>query len=93
MTFTLDGDTAERIDRTAASLGMPKSAVVREAVSEYAARADRLSESERVRLLAAFDEFVPKIPKRSARDVARELAAIRKARRAGGRSSADRRNG
>ena len=91
MTFTLDGDTADRIDRTAASLGMPKSAVVREAVSEYSARADRLSDPERVRLLAAFDEFVSKIPKRAARDVERELAAIRKARRAGGRSSADRR--
>ena len=93
MTFTLDAGTADRIDRTAASLGMPKSAVVREAVSEYSARADRLSERERMRLLAAFDEFVPKIPKRSARDVEHELAAIRKARRAGGRSSADRRNG
>ena len=28
MTFTLDGETADRIDRTAARLGMPKSGVV-----------------------------------------------------------------
>ena len=91
MTFTLDSGTADRIDRAALRLGIPKSGVVREAVSEYAARADRLSESERTRLLAAFDEFVPKIPKRRAADIERELAAIRKARRTGGRSSGDRR--
>jgi predicted transcriptional regulator len=88
MTFTLDGETADRIDRTAARLGMPKSGVVREAVSEYSAKSDRLSDSERTRLLAAFDAFVPKIPNRRAADIARELAAIRKARRAGWRGGA-----
>jgi hypothetical protein len=85
MTFTLDGDTADRIDRTAVRLGMPKSAVVREAVSEYAARAGRLSENERVRLLATFDDLIPRIPKRSAHAVEKEITAIRTARKAGGR--------
>lgn len=83
MTFTLDGDTADRIDRTAAALSMPKSAVVREAVSEYAARAGRMTEAERVRILAVFDEVIPKIPRRPPRELAQELAAIRQARRTG----------
>ncbi len=90
MTFTLDGDTADRIDRTAASLGMPKSAVVREAVTEYAARADRLSETERRHLLSTFDALVPRIPVRAARKVDREIAAIRNARHIGGRGGSKR---
>jgi metal-responsive CopG/Arc/MetJ family transcriptional regulator len=88
MTFTLDGDTADRIDRTAARLGMPKSAVVREAVSEYSARAGRMSESERVRILAVFDEVIPRIPQRAASEVAKEISAIRKSRRTGWRDRA-----
>jgi hypothetical protein len=83
MTFTLDGETADRIDRTAARLGMPKSGVVREAVAEYSARADRMSESERVRMLAVFDELIPRIPKRPGSEVAKEIAALRKSRRTG----------
>jgi hypothetical protein len=92
MTFTLDGETADRIDRTAASLGMPKSAVVREAVSEYAARAGRLTEHERLRMLATFDDLVPRIPARAARDVEREITAVRVARHAGGRGGSTRGN-
>ena len=84
MTFTLDAPTAERIDRTAARLGMSKSKVVREAVSEYATRAGRMSESERLKFLAAFDEFVPRIPSRSRKEVDDEIAEIRRARRQGG---------
>jgi hypothetical protein len=48
----------------------------------------RLSERERVRMLRAFDELVPRIPARSAVEVDRELRAIRRARRAGGRRHA-----
>lgn len=82
MTFTLDEGTARRIDRTAKRLGLPKSGVVREAVAEYAARSGRLSEQERVHLLAVFDDVVARIPPRSAAAVDREIAAIRRARRA-----------
>lgn len=85
MTFTLDGETADRIDRAAVRFGMPKSAVVREAVSEYSARGDRMSESERIRMLAVFDEVIPRVPKRAASDVAKEIAAIQKSRRTGWR--------
>jgi Arc/MetJ-type ribon-helix-helix transcriptional regulator len=90
MTFTLDPQTAERIDRTAQRLGVSKSGVVREAVREYAARAGRLSEAERLRLLEVFDAVVPRIPARPAAAVDRELAAVRRARRAGGRRTPER---
>lgn len=84
MTFTLDEETAERIDRTAARLGVPKSGVVREAVAEYAARARRLSESERRRMLRVLDAVIRRPPTRSDAATDREIAEIRRARRAGG---------
>lgn len=91
MTFTLDDRTAERIDRTAQRLGVSKSGVVREAVREYAARAGSLSEGERLRLLEVFDEVVARIPARSAEAADREIAAVRRARREGGRRTPPRR--
>jgi len=85
MTFTLDEDTATRIDRTALRLGIPKSAVVREAVAEYAARAGRLSDQERRRMLKVFDDVVERIPLRQVKTADAELVAVRRARRQGGR--------
>jgi hypothetical protein len=64
---------------------MPKSEVVRAAIAEYYDRIGRLSGSERLRLLRAFDELVPRIPDRGAAEVDRELSSIRQSRRAGGR--------
>jgi len=87
VTFTVDAQTVERIGRTAERLRIPKSGVVREAVREYAARAGRLSERERLRLLEAFDTLVPRIPRRPAQAVDREIAALRRARREGGRKT------
>jgi hypothetical protein len=91
MTFTLDDDTAARIDRTAARLGTSKSGVVREAVREYSARVGRLSDEERRRILDVFDDVTPRIPARPAADADREIAAVRRARRAGGRRTPPRR--
>jgi len=85
MTFTLDEKTARRIDRTALRLDMPKSAVVREAVAEYAARAGRLSEQERRRMLDVFDDVIARIPLQPASVTDAELAATRRARKQGGR--------
>jgi hypothetical protein len=85
MTFTLDEETALRIDRTAQRLDIPKSAVVREAVAEYAARAGRLSEQERLRMLKVFDDVVERIPLRPAKSADAELAVIRRSRKQGGR--------
>ena len=85
MTFTLDQQTAARIDRTAERLAMSKSGVVREAIREYAERVGRLGEGERLRLLAVFDDLIQRIPKRPAAAVDREVEALRRARRRGGR--------
>jgi len=85
VTFTLDDDTVARLRRSAERLRKPQSAVVREAIEEYAARIGRLSDQERRRLLHAFDTRVPAIPARPAREVAAEVRAVRAARRHGGR--------
>jgi predicted transcriptional regulator len=84
-TFTLDEETALRLSETARRLNRPKSAVVRDAIHEYSERADRLSANERRLMLAAFDELVPKIPRRPAAEVDAELSEIRESRRRGGR--------
>ena len=87
VTFTFDDGTVARIERTAQRLGMSKSRVVREAVREYAARVGRLSEAERLRTLAVFDELVEQIPERPVRHVEREIEEVRKGRRGGGRKT------
>jgi hypothetical protein len=85
VTFTLDDETVARLRQAAARLGQPQSAVVRDAVQDYAARIGRLSERERLHLLRAFDETVPKIRRRPAAEVDAEIAEVRRARRRGGR--------
>jgi hypothetical protein len=90
-TFTLDDETAARIDRTAARLGLSRSRVVREAVREYATRVGQLSDEERRRLLGVFDDLVARIPAGPATEADREIAAVRRARRAGGRRTPPRR--
>ena len=88
VTFSLDGETMARLRRTAERLGKAQSHVVREAVAEYAARADRLSEGERVHLLGLLDTLAGRPAGRTARRVDAELRAVRAARRRGGRRSA-----
>jgi predicted transcriptional regulator len=85
VTFTLDQETLARLRSAAERLAIPKSAVVREAIRDFEERAGRLGETERQRQLDAFDRLVPVIPKRSRAEVERELDALRRARRAGGR--------
>jgi hypothetical protein len=87
MTFTLDEETAARLRLAAERMSIPKSQVVREAIRDYSERVGRLSERERLRLLAAFDELVPKIPRRPLAEVEREIREIREARRGGGRKT------
>jgi len=85
VTFSLDEATVGRIRQTAARLRKPQSHVVRDAVEEYAARADRLNERERVHALAILERLHQAKPSRPASAVDRELKAIRDARRSGGR--------
>ena len=85
VTFTLDADTINRLERASERLSKPKSQVIREAVQEYYERIGRLSESERLRMLRVLDEIMARPPSRPAKDVDRELREIRRARRSGGR--------
>jgi predicted transcriptional regulator len=81
VTFTLDDDTVDRLRRIAARLARPQSHVVREAIKEYDARAGKLSEEERVRLLSVVDGMVKAPSTRSAAAVDSELRDLRAARR------------
>jgi predicted DNA-binding protein len=85
VTFTLDDRTVSRLRQAAARTNKPQSQVVREAVNDYAERVGRLSEPERVRMLAALDAVVSRKPTRTPADVDQELRALRSARRSGGR--------
>lgn len=85
VTFTLDDETVAYLGRTADRLGMPKSQVVREAIRVYGEQAGLLSEEERDRALAVFDQVTLAIPDRPRNEVAQELSDLRAARRAGGR--------
>ena len=85
VTYSLDEATVRQIRRTAERFGKAQSHVVREAVADYAARADRLSERERLRLLDVLERVRGTKPTRSARDVDKEIRSVRTARRRGGR--------
>lgn len=87
MTFTLDEDSVRELERASERLGIPKSQVVREAVRVYGEQLGRLSDEERREKLKVFDEVVPALPGRSRPEVERELEAIRRARRGGGRKT------
>lgn len=87
-TFSLDEATIAEIRRTAARLRKPQSHVVREAVADYAARTDRLSERERGHLMGVLEGLRvtrPTRPTRPAATVDAELKTLRTARRTGGR--------
>jgi predicted DNA-binding protein len=84
-TFSLPDETLETLRRTATRLRKPQSQVVREAVAEYAQRADRLSETERLQMLNVLEELRVSRRGRSARAVDQEITGIRDARRRGGR--------
>jgi predicted DNA-binding protein len=90
VTFSLDDETISCLEQTAERLRRAKSQVVREAIHEYAARADRLSEAERLQMLRTLAQALARIPARSAKEVDRELAALRKVRRSAGRGGAAR---
>ena len=85
VTFSLDEATVAEIRRTAERLGAAQSHVVREAVAEYAARADRVSERERLRTLTILEGLRKSPASRPASAVDAELRAVRAARRKGGR--------
>jgi predicted transcriptional regulator len=88
VTFTLDDETVAALRQASERLAKPQSMIVREAIREYGARAGRLAEDERQRMLRAIDAVIAQPPARTAAAVDRELRAVRVARRRGGRRSA-----
>lgn len=84
-TFTLDEESAAKLNLASKRLNRPKSQIVREAIIDYSDRADRLSEQERLRMLRVIDEFMAEPPTRPQSEVDAEIAEIRAARRGGGR--------
>ncbi|MCY4602579.1 MAG: ribbon-helix-helix protein, CopG family [Acidobacteria bacterium] len=81
VTYSLDDATVRRIRRAAERLGRPQSQVVREAVAEYDARTDRLSEAERLRMLEVLDRLRSEPVTRSRAAVAAEVLEVRRSRR------------
>ena len=82
-TYTLDDDTVERIHQAATRDQRPRSSVVREAVAQYAAHAERLSPEEIREQLRILDAIAETPPTRSARAVDTELRSLRDTRRSG----------
>jgi predicted transcriptional regulator len=85
VTFTFDEDTIVALKRTASRLNKPQSAIVREAIRDYASRADRLTVDEQEHMLRVVDRVLARRSKRTADEVDAELLDIRHARRSGGR--------
>ncbi len=85
-TFTLDDATIRRLQSAAERLDLPKSQIIRDAVADFHERIGRLSETERQRQLRVIRELVPSIPSRPLREVEKEIAEVRAARRTGGRA-------
>jgi predicted transcriptional regulator len=81
VTYTLDDETVQRIRRVASRLGKPQSQIVREAIKEYEARSDKLSDEERERRLAVLDRIMKEPPTRPQAEVEAELRENRKNRR------------
>jgi ribbon-helix-helix CopG family protein len=84
-TFVFDEPTAAALRATAERLGKSQSLVVREAVADYAARAGRLTDAERQRMLATVDSMMRRPSSTADSDVAAELEQVKEARRDGGR--------
>jgi predicted DNA-binding protein len=81
VTYTLDDETVQRVRRVAARLGKPQSQVVREAVKQYDAHSDKLSDAERAHMLEVLTRIRKAPPTRPQADVDAELRDIRRARR------------
>ncbi len=91
VTFTLDDATVATLRRSAERVGKPQSAVVREAIADYADRIGRLSPHEQTRMLQVIDTLMVQPAAASAGSVDAELRALRASRRAASREPRRRR--
>lgn len=83
LTFSLDDETVAALKKAAERSRKPQSLIVREAIAEYTARDERLSPSERDRLLDLLRRIKQRPVTRTGAEVDRELREIRRSRRTG----------
>ena len=88
LTFSLDEETVQALRKAAERTRKPQSLIVREAIAQYAAREDMLSDADRERLLGVLRQIRRRPPTRTDADVDRELEEIRGGRRTGWSRSA-----
>ena len=81
LTFSLDDQTVDALRKAAERTRKPQSLIVREAIAEYTSREERLSDSERARLIGVLRRIGTRPTTRSQADVDRELQEIRRSRR------------
>jgi predicted transcriptional regulator len=83
MTFSLDDETVRTLRSMAERKRKPQSVVVREAIVEYAAKDEKLSEAERTRKLQVIDRLKSQPLTRDEGSVEKELAELRRSRTVG----------
>jgi predicted transcriptional regulator len=83
VTFSLDDETVRTLRTIAERKQKPQSAVVREAIVEYAAKDEKLSDPERARKLQLIRHLRSQPPTRDHAGVDRELDDLRLSRKAG----------
>jgi len=93
VTFTLDDQTVATLRRSAERLGRPQSAVVRDAIADYADRIGRLSPHEQTRMLQVIDALRVQPVTASDAAVDAELRDLRRSRRAATRDRRQRTTG
>ena len=89
LTFSLDEETVRLLRTVAERRRKPQSLVVREAIAEYAARDEKLTDADRARKLQVLEELAAFPATRGQAAVDRELREVRRARRAGWRRPSD----
>jgi hypothetical protein len=85
ITLTLDEETIQRIEMAAEHLGKSNSEVVEDLMAKYHELPDRLSDTERQRMLNVLERIRNRPSLKTDDDVRREIEEIRAARRSGGR--------
>ena len=83
LTFSLDDETVRLLRVLSERRRKPQSLVVREAIAEYAARDEKLTDADRTRRLQVLEKLATVRATRGQAAVDREVAEVRRARRAG----------
>ena len=83
MTFSLDDETVRTLRLLADRKQKPQIVIVREAIVEYAAKDEKLSDEERSRKLQMIRQLRSQPQTRDASAVDKELAELRRSRKVG----------